>query len=210
MDLTKFEPLRTELNTIGEKCKNIIINDEGTLSYGKELAKEAKSVSDKIETIRTELVKPLNEEVKSINNYAKELTLPLTNGIALIRNRILSYENEKEKIRIAEEQRIRTEKLIAEMKRKEEEDKLKQENSEIKIPVIATTEERELHQELKEVEKSKSKDIRKVWTYRVVNLNLVPREYLMLNESAVKEAIKNGNYHISGLEIFQETKLNLR
>ncbi len=105
---------------------------------------------------------------------------------------------------------IRTEKLIAEMKRKEEEDKLKQENPEIKVPVIATQEERELHQDLREIEKSKSKDIRKVWTFRVVNLNLVPREYLMLNESAVKEAIKNGNYHISGLEIFQETKLNLR
>lgn len=48
------------------------------------------------------------------------------------------------------------------------------------------------------------------WTHRVVNPDLVPREYLMVNEAAIKAAVKGGKRTIPGVEIFEAAKTAIR
>lgn len=48
------------------------------------------------------------------------------------------------------------------------------------------------------------------WTYEVEDAAVVPRHLLMVNEAAVKAAIKGGERTVPGLRIFQETKIGIR
>lgn len=52
--------------------------------------------------------------------------------------------------------------------------------------------------------------VRKVWSFRVVDLSKVPLKYLSLNETAVRSAIKDGERNIDGLEIFQDCQVAVK
>lgn len=49
-----------------------------------------------------------------------------------------------------------------------------------------------------------------VWTFEVVDINAVPREYLVLDETAVRRAIQAGIREIPGLKIYQKPLLYIR
>lgn len=48
------------------------------------------------------------------------------------------------------------------------------------------------------------------WTHRIVDADKVPREYLMVNEDAIKAAVKGGKRSIEGVEIFEAAKTAIR
>ncbi len=48
------------------------------------------------------------------------------------------------------------------------------------------------------------------WTYEVEDMANVPRHLLMINDAAIKAAVKGGERSIAGLRIFQETKIGVR
>lgn len=48
------------------------------------------------------------------------------------------------------------------------------------------------------------------WTHRVVDPDKVPRQYLMVNEAAIKAAVKGGTRKIEGVEIFEAAKTAIR
>lgn len=48
------------------------------------------------------------------------------------------------------------------------------------------------------------------WTYRVVDPDKVPRQYMMVNEAAIKAAVKGGTRKIEGVEIFEAAKTAIR
>lgn len=48
------------------------------------------------------------------------------------------------------------------------------------------------------------------WTYRVTDPDAVPRQFLMVNEAAIKAAVKGGTRKIEGVEIFEAAKTAIR
>lgn len=48
------------------------------------------------------------------------------------------------------------------------------------------------------------------WTHRVVDVDKVPRQFLMVNEAAIKASIKGGTRKIEGVEIFEAAKTAIR
>lgn len=52
--------------------------------------------------------------------------------------------------------------------------------------------------------------VRKVWAFRITDLSKVPLQYIQLNETAVRNAIKAGERNIAGLEIFQECQVAIK
>lgn len=48
------------------------------------------------------------------------------------------------------------------------------------------------------------------WTHRVVDPDQVPRQYLMVNEAAIKAAVAGGTRSIPGVEIFEAAKTAIR
>lgn len=48
------------------------------------------------------------------------------------------------------------------------------------------------------------------WVHRVTEPEKVPREYLMVNEAAIKAAVAGGTRHIPGVEIYEDVRTAIR
>ena len=60
------------------------------------------------------------------------------------------------------------------------------------------------------IEKGRSTSIRKVWTFEVTDISLVPKEFVTVDKNKVDNLIHTGTREIPGLRIFQREDLNLR
>jgi hypothetical protein len=57
---------------------------------------------------------------------------------------------------------------------------------------------------------TKVKGITRRWVFEVTDTNLVPREYLMVDEKKVREAVAAGTRSIEGIRIYQDESLTIR
>jgi hypothetical protein len=51
---------------------------------------------------------------------------------------------------------------------------------------------------------------KKVWTHEITDPDQVPRDYLLVDEKKIRQAIKMGVRKISGVRIYQETQVGIR
>lgn len=194
---------KVQIDALAKACQNIIITDDDSLEKGKELAKEARRIEQFIEEKRKEVTKPLLDRKKQIDDFAKTLTADLNNAVKSLRQQIQKYEEEKERRRLEELRRLEEER-----RRQEEELRKAQEQNDVS--------QIEKLQKLSEIEQQssqlseKSSSLRMIWTFELVDINAVPREYLVLDETAVRRAIQSGVREIPGLKIFQKPSLYLK
>jgi hypothetical protein len=222
-ELLQFDNIRQEIATLSEMCDKAIVNSPETLAYGKELAVTAKKIAKMIEDKRKEITKPLVDKKKEFDNFAKNLTNELDNSIKNLRNQIFSYEQEIERKRQAELRRIEEERLRkeAELRRveaerlaKEAELTAEQRQAEYKrteeLKAKAEAEQKQLELQRKKIEAQRSTNMKKVWTFNIVNPDLVPDQFWTINEQMIKQAIAAGMREIPGVNIYQEEQLILR
>lgn len=330
-DLKKFDKAKAEVSLCVEKIKQIKVDSDTSLGEAKLTVKAAQEIEKLIENKREELKAPHLEAGRQIDNYAKELKLPLQAAISEGKRAILVFEQEKERLRLVELKRLEderkqqeeadrkerarvdnlknkisqfenrslsainntktleelsqvenllkifsvsektfeefhseaseiksrmilkveehrlylTEKIATEkeaarldgiakdqaklaLKQKEEAKKLQdekdkiendkrefqrkkdQEENDIKRQVQADKDELERKEKQKQLESDKSKNLRKDWDFEVVNSGLVPREFLIVDETMIRNAIKKGIREIAGVKIFQNEKVVLR
>ena len=55
-----------------------------------------------------------------------------------------------------------------------------------------------------------SASVSMVWDFEVLDKSQLPLEYLKVDETAIRNAIRNGERDIAGLNIFQKPQLSLR
>ena len=270
-DLRKFNKAEDQVNKALASLSTVVaIQSAETLASATDLMKKAKQVETLIENKRKDLVKPFNDSVKKINDYAKNLTGKIGPAIDRVKKLVLDYntklENER-KEKAAEARRLqlvgmgfvlenqtysfegilvpetflsflddaswsRQMETISATLEKKKQDKLNalqaqkadadffgddQQVAAIdqQIRNVATQPAAPVHvpafgSRLSAGGSSSVKGITKTWAYEVEDLSLVPREYLMLDEAKVKEAIKAGTRIISGIKIFQKEGFSLR
>jgi len=131
-----------------------------------------------LEEERKQITSPINESLKVVNDRYKTLTLPLKNLKDKIEKMILDYRRVEEEKRATEEAR-----LIAETGN----EMISITNS---IPEVIET------------RTAKTTFVKK-WVYEIVDEKKIPRSFLMINDSAVKDAISEGKREINGLKIYQ-------
>ena len=59
------------------------------------------------------------------------------------------------------------------------------------------------------VEDGKLKKVKK-WTWELENENLIPRDYLCIDEKKIAEAVKQGVRNIPGIKIFEKEEITMR
>jgi hypothetical protein len=330
-ELKKFDKAKAEIALHVERIKEIKVEDESSLGTAKLTVKAAQEAEKLIETKREELKAPHLEAGRAIDNYAKELKLPLQAAISEGKQAILVFEQEKERQRLVELKKLedeRREKVEAErketarlealknkliqfenrsasailgtktieelasvenslrmysvsentfqefsiealeiktkmlskvdehklyltekiaqekessrlqgiakeqkeleLKQKEEarklqaeKDGIEQEKKELarqkaeeeaafQRKIQAEKEELERQEKERQLEAEKSKNLRKDWDFEIVNPTLVPREFLTVDETMIRNAVKKGIREISGVRIFQNEKVVLR
>lgn len=203
--LQKFNEARVQIQQLAAACKNIVINDNNTLEQGKNLAKNAKKIETLIEDKRKEITKPLLDEKKQIDDFAKSVTAELNAAVKDLRAQILKYEQEQERIRQEELRR-----LEAERRAREEELRRQMAEAHRVDPVVVQELQNLKSQQAVAVAETPKNSITKVWSYEIVEIGIIPREFLMPDDAKIKAAVRAGIRDIPGIIIFQKDQLVIR
>lgn len=166
--------------------------------------KDAAQVPKLIEKKRKEMVKPFNETVREINNYAKGLVQNLPDEILRVKGLVQDFQEELNAKEAEKEKKLEEERLAA-LKKKEDSGEQSLEDM-MNDSLVSHDIEKEEDVPVK-VEKTHVKGMKKVWTHEVVDSNLIPQDYMVIDEKAIRAAIKAGVREIPGLKIYQENKL---
>lgn len=135
-----------------------------------------------LEAKRRAAVDPLNQKVKEINAFFRNLEQPFNEADKIVRQKIVQFRAEEEQ------------------RRREEEKKLQETNMFAIVPKLATTQRAEMGQAT----------AHKVWEFEIEDEAQIPREYLSVDTKKIREAIKQGVRHIPGVRIFQTERLTIR
>lgn len=159
----------------------------------------------RIETMRTEAVKPLNDRVKEINAFFRTMTDPLENAEKQQKAAIAEWhEAERRKAAEAERERRRIE--YEQMKAAEEAAAEKGEAPPPPPPSTPTP---------PPPKKSVKSDmatttVKQVWDFEIESTKWIPRKYLVPDEKAIRAAIAAGEREIPGVRIFEKSVVSTR
>lgn len=207
---------RVYLNTINEARIENEADKENAVLLLKEISEYKKAIKKQEEELSAEAKKEL-AEIKAVFNQPKSF---INDAEEIIRNKINHFLNE---------QRARMEAEALALKQKAEEEALQQaealeslksgageydavtrqamidaiEEKQNKI-IDATAKTKEINQS------SANSVVRKVWAFRCVDISKVPLQFIQLNETAIRQAIKEGERNIAGLEIYQECQVAIK
>ena len=88
------------------KIQELVITDSEWATEAKALEKECTSLEKLIETKRTDITGPMNEQIKKINESAKILVAPITQAKEDIRKKQIEYAQKLERERMEKENKI--------------------------------------------------------------------------------------------------------
>lgn len=184
-------------------------------------------VKAEVELRRTALVKPFNDHVRRINELVREVLAPVVEADGLTRGKVMTFTREQQRraaeaAAAAERQRFEAEARLREAERAEaaghadvaekllegavaSEEGAKAAQAQAVLPAKTVT------------TPAGSATTIKRWTFKVLDIEQVPRAYMVLNEVAVRDAIRAGvraglepPVEIAGLEIYQDESLSVK
>ncbi len=170
-----------------DQVKSFQVNSQEDFDFIGELLRDVKQEANELEKRKRSILDPLNAS----RNATIALFKPAETAVAAIETEL--------KLKVAEyELRLRA----------------ARESARAQIDASSTAE--EVDMSLLAMEASQSPDmpegitIREVWDFKILNSLAVPREYLCVDESFVREAIRLGKRDIPGIEIFKKQSVAVR
>lgn len=188
--LNTAEAVETANQVVGNiaETSRIIINSQPTFDKAKDKLGEIKEIKKIVNDKKESITKPLNEALKNVRGLFK----PIEDKIDIIEN-YLKTEVLKYNQKLLAEQRKRED----EARKKIEEEQAKGKSlDEINVDKIA----KPLTNITQKVEAIKTRKIKKL---KIVNEQIIPRDFLIPNEVKIKEALLNG-IKVDGCEIIEE------
>jgi len=213
-------------NAIKEAESCVVFDVEG-INDGSKYLRQIKTISTKFEELRQKTVKPYNDRVKEINGFFTEIKSLLGNISDRLNKEIMDVkriQDEKKKEEAAAEQarileEIRVQKEEEEKKLKNIESKNNLENEVIKDKIEELIVIPEVVVKSFNLNNSNEYGIKttKIAKWKLIDINLVPKEYLCLDESKVTKFRKEcgtdpdkyKQYEIPGIEFYHEEKTRL-
>lgn len=277
--LAPFDKLSADVSLFLEPIKAVAVTDAASCATALETVKQVKALAKQVTQTRIGLVKPHNDFVDSVNEYAKRLTGPLADAEIKLKAVITAYEMEQERERqkerqhledervakelAAEKERLKVEaaaraareaeekRIAAELKAKADAERKEREEAEAmfgarnqediraaeeaaerervaaesaareranraELERLATNarlererneRDKETKRQLAEIEAGRVKNMRKTWVHEITDGAAIPRQYLVVDESLIRAAIKGGAREIPGVRIYEKTDL---
>jgi nitrate reductase alpha subunit len=209
--MTDIEPIKGEIVKAEEETLSLqVINPE---TYGKagELLKLNKGLEKKIKEYFKPLKQAQDQAKKLLLDAEKEELNKLQPAINHLNKQMTAWNIEQEKIRKAEEDRLRRE---AEKKAEEEQlqaaieaeksgnneeaDAILEEPVFVPPPIVEKT-----------VPKQAGLTMTTTWKWRVTNYDKIPRQFLQVNEVAINQTVRGlkENTKIPGIEVYPEQSM---
>lgn len=205
-DATEAQAKET-VNMIHTQSKGLVLSGDDDKGVAVEILTNTQTALKRFEQLRKMIVSPMNDKVKDVNAYFKKFTDPLKASNEGLRGKVLVYEQRMEAERIRKERILEEEKAALEASQSQRDP----EEQEAVEEIIEKKEE-----EVKSLEREKTQHfdagkvtVKKIWTHEVEDVNLVPREYMVVDDKLIKAAIKNGEREITGVKIYQKDRISL-
>lgn len=214
-ELAQFEPLKADITAFVAPVKTLKVVDLQTSADAIDTGKRIVALKKQIEDKRKELVKPFNDTVSTINEYAREISAPLLEGEKHVRLELNRFNSEQELKQAEERRRFLDQKIEADKKAREAIEKLAASNKPADAKVFAevqiqhATTQRQVAFAEKDLDDQKIKNVRRPWKFEVTDETAIPRVYLSIDEKKIRDAIKFGIHTIPGVRIYQEAEVML-
>lgn len=193
---SKLDAIKKEVAVVTKSADKFLkVTSEATRAEASEFTVAVKRRITRIEELRVQFVKPLNDHVKNINAMFKAQSQPLEVIYDRVDSAIRNYSREQIMAARAEEERLAK---LREKKNERREEAGKPIDL-TPLPVV------EVPSNVVAVDGGKVVT-KMVWKYRVVDINKVPREMLRceIKHAEVMKAIALGSRAIDGLELYED------
>ena len=179
--------IEEETSLLLKQADSYVIKSAQDADSASEFRRKIKDVENRIEAKRLEFTKPLNQSLSAINETFKKLSRPLKEVRESLTGRILDWWR-TENDRLAKE----------EERRRKIQDAHERAGHEVKAPII-----------LERLEKKMGdSQVRKDWTFEVINFSELEDKFKEENTVAINQAIRSGVRDIKGLRIYQKETLS--
>ena len=198
----KLGEIAKDLEVITAEADTYTIQSQKDIAIATEFLVKVKARAKRIEELRQFFVKPLNDQVKAINDRFKAVIKPLEEIEAKVKRSISDYTLEQERLRREEERKLQ-ELHAKEMAKKE---KAAEKAGTEFVPTVAPKIEKSMPSV--KTESGKTTTI-KVWKFEVTEAAAVPREYLVVDETLIRKAVQAGAREIPGVRIYEDIQVKV-
>ncbi len=196
--------LAEQVPAIVEQAQAMAVVDLGTEREAGDFLKQIATVKTDLESARKELVKPLNDHVKMINDRFKTRTAPLVEADTTVRSKVLAYRRKQEEI-AREAQRKLDEETVRRMEEAEKNPTADEDSVVVEVPIPVVP------QPLKPTKSEHSAvTVRKVRKNRVTAFTKLPDAYKLANDKMLAGMAKAGAPAPAGVEFYEEDELAVR
>jgi hypothetical protein len=199
----KLEQFKVVIAAMVQEAQGITVHDPDTAKAAVSLGSKAKKKGKEIESARKDIVGPYNDFVSAVNRLAKDCSGPLAQVEMILKKKINEFET-RQRLELAKAQ----EAARKEAARIQAEIDANAAAAGVPAPVVVAPVLPEAPAAIRTEEGSASQ--RKEWTFEVVDPQEVPREYLLVDERAIRDAVRRGIRQIPGVNIFEHTKTVFR
>lgn len=200
LEIAKSKMNGASVNELVEKSESFSVGSAQEAEQGLSLAMQSRKLYNSIENTRKEIVRPHLDFQRSIKAYADGFSSALKKMERNLLGKVEGFQKEQER----EAARLHAIKV-----KKEEEERRKIEEAnkkaEVKIPVpTVPTPAPYIPPPQKIAVEDGISRTEQVWKFDINDASIIPREYLIIDERAIKHSIKAGIRSIPGVKIYSE------
>lgn len=194
----QYNAVQAKAQAALEIAKAVEVTDIASAEKSKAVALELKDIGEAVEAVRVKLVKPLNDEVKAINAYAKEIAEPIEGAKKTLTQKLKAWQTAEREKAEAEQAaaRAKAEAEAAALMASDEASIEEVEKAAEKVEVLAAP--------VTMARAEKPVTVRNIWKFIVKDESKIPREYLMPDTVKIGKAVRGGLRVLDGVEIYSE------
>lgn len=193
----KVQEIEKDAKSFERKLKTLEIKNDKDMSDAIDIMGQMSAREKRLEDMRKSIVQPLNVQVKAINDMFKKMSAPFTEMKQTVKDAISRFRTKQEAERRTLEDRMRreAEEAAAEEARKKHQS-VKATIENVSVPVVAAAPNAIAG-------KDHAAQFRHIKDYRVLDEKKIPDEYWILNDRAIRDAMRNDT-EIPGVEYFEK------
>lgn len=215
-----LEPMQIESFIIEERAKSVKVTDAISYDSAVLFLREVSQKKKDFKSQRDKYVKPMKDSIKAIDEKLQEPIKLLETVEGIVRetlNKYLDEVHKQEHERLALERKKAEEEALKEIDNLENIKAQASEYDEVTKRAIERTIENKQNKAIEatasEAKINLSTDnaaVSMVWEFEIIDKSQIPLDFLKVDETAIRNAIRNGERSISGVNIFQKPQISLR
>lgn len=214
--IEKFVKIEQGTKNLEEAAKAIIVKNDGSLATADAFLKGVKVLQKEIDDTFDPMIAKAHETHMATIAQKKKYEWPLRQAEKHLKAQIGPYLVEKERALREARERARREKEEAERKAREAEEERREEARRLERLGKIEEAKKVIEKPLPTIEVKKQEapippapkgiHTKKIWKWRLLDISLVPREYLKLDEVKIGSLVRatKGKFKIAGIETYSE------